>query len=115
MDQRISNDDWMDARIRMAERESDETHAACLDEMLHGIARVAVQCLANYNIRIDDRDIVDWLEAERDSLMDNLLWQEWGGASDHIPSDRRAHCETALREARKWFEQKGRKALEAGE
>lgn len=109
MDKRISDDDWMDARIRMAARESDEAHAGCLDEMLHGIAQVAVEHLTHYKIGVSDKDIVDWLEGVRDDLMDNLLWQEWGNASDHIPSDRRAHCETALREARKWFEHKGAK------
>lgn len=115
----ISYDDWRtdpdcgltnnQVREREAQHESDENHANCLDEMLHGIAQVAVEYLKHYDIGVSDKDIVDWLEGVRDDLMDNLLWQEWGNASDIVPHDRRAHCETALREARKWFEQKARK------
>lgn len=97
---RSSDDIWMDARIRMAERESDESHAGCLDDMLSGIAAVAAENLKAYGLNISDADVVDWLEFVRDGLMDNLLWQEWGNASDLVPSDRKAHCEQAWKAAK---------------
>lgn len=99
----LSYDDWKtdpdygltdnQVREREAQRDSDEAHAGCLDDMLAGIAAVAAENLKAYGLNIADKDVVDWLEGVRDDLMDNLLWQEWGNASDYIPSDRRAHCE----------------------
>ena len=78
----------------------DEAHAGCLDDMLSGIAAVAAENLKAYVLGIADKDVVDWLEITRDNLMDNLLWQDWGNASDHIPRDRRAHCEQVWRAAK---------------
>lgn len=105
-----SYDDWRtdpdyglsgnDIRERIAQEESDQEHADCLVEMLSAIAQIAQENLTHYNIGIADKDVVEWLRAVHDNLIDNLLWQDWGNASDYLPSDRDAMVALAWKAAK---------------
>lgn len=97
---RLSDDAWMDARIRIQQDDAERTHAECFTEMLKGIADVAAKQLKNYGMGISDSEVTNWLGGVHDDLMDNLLWQEWGNASDLLPSDRKAWLEQIWKAAK---------------